>query len=66
MEMLLNEYGLWQWNHEQPEDPEQGYWSLVKCPTEEDVFQALDMEYVDPRRRNFRFLSPKRTRSKRS
>jgi len=44
-----------------------GYWSLVKSATEEDIFEELGMDYVDPTKRNFSFVSGKsRTRRKSS
>jgi DNA polymerase beta len=40
------------------QDPENtgGYWELLKVSTEEDIFSLLDMEYVEPHRRNFGYL----------
>ena len=44
------------------QDPEKtgGYWELLKVSTEEDIFALLDMEYVEPHRRNFGYLKLKR------
>jgi len=44
-------------------DPlKQGYWSLLRSATEEDIFRELEMPFVDPTKRNFAFIS-QRTRS---
>ena len=71
--MLFNHHGLWNWNSSQTESPapnaesqsfvgtmNDGYWSLAKSTTEEEIFQELGMDFVDPTRRNFAFVSGKR------
>jgi DNA polymerase beta len=72
--MLLNQYGLWKWNHtspsreadgdDEPPETERGYWSLVKSATEEDIFEELGIDFIEPSRRNFSFISA-RSRKKR-
>ena len=37
-----------------------GYWSLAKSAREEEIFQELGMDFVDPTKRNFAFVSGKR------
>lgn len=68
--LLLNEYGLWRWNHEAssgsdmgPLDSEQsdhelvgGHWELIKTESEEDILLELGLDYVSPERRNYGFL----------
>lgn len=64
--LLLNEFGLWKWNpNDRPKDPAKpleeiapndGYWQLIKAPTEQDIFNQLGMEYIKPHRRNFSFV----------
>jgi DNA polymerase beta len=36
-----------------------GYWGMVKTPEEADVFKALEMQLIDPSKRNWGFLSGK-------
>ena len=36
-----------------------GYWGMVKTPREADVFKALEMQLIDPSKRNWGFLSGK-------
>ncbi|KAF9483507.1 Nucleotidyltransferase [Pholiota conissans] len=38
---------------EAEETANQGYWSLIKSSSEEDIFQELGLEYLPPTRRNF-------------
>lgn len=63
--LRLNEYGLWRWRDtaattcidevEKQWSIEQygGYWELVASEREEDIFEAVGMEWVAPERRNF-------------
>ncbi|KAF8333392.1 hypothetical protein F5887DRAFT_679795 [Amanita rubescens] len=46
------------------QDPENtgGYWELLKVSTEKDIFSLLDMEYVEPHRRNFGYLETAKRR----
>ena len=63
--MYLNEVGLWKWHVEDKGDPEQdgesyrerGFWQLLQSSTEEEIFEQLDMETLEPERRNFMFIS---------
>ncbi|TFK24377.1 Nucleotidyltransferase [Coprinopsis marcescibilis] len=77
MGMLFDEFGLWKWNHQEPEpctienaiaDPstlsKRGFWSLLKADDEQDIFDTLGLPYVDPTRRNFGFLRPTRPKQK--
>lgn len=70
--MLFNHHGLWSWNSSQSESPlpnaesqfsvettNDGYWSLAKSTKEEEIFQELGMDFVDPTKRNFAFVSRK-------
>ncbi|KAF9220891.1 hypothetical protein BS17DRAFT_820090 [Gyrodon lividus] len=66
----LNEYGLWRWRDATGADTMGefyngegvkkygGYWDLVEgvSAKEEDIFEAVGMEWVAPDRRNFEFL----------
>jgi DNA polymerase beta len=56
----LNEFGLWRWQgvkgEDSAEDPERGYWEMVKAETEEEILDVLGMEWVEPERRNFKFV----------
>ncbi len=55
--MHLNEYGLWRWrdngHSSDSGDPIGGYWELDKAEAEEEILEALGMEWVEPERRNF-------------
>ncbi|KAI0064124.1 Nucleotidyltransferase [Artomyces pyxidatus] len=62
--MHLNEYGLWRFHHY--DDPEAlantvagGHWELVCGESEEGILEELDLGWIEPERRNFRFLSGK-------
>jgi len=62
--MYLDEVGLWKWHVEDKRDPEQdgegyrerGFWQLLQSSTEEEIFERLDMESLEPERRNFKFI----------
>ncbi|KAF9464116.1 hypothetical protein BDZ94DRAFT_1162537 [Collybia nuda] len=66
MGFLLNEFGLWKWiaNNrsknpaESSEDilPSDGYWQLFRTSTEQEIFEHLGMDYIEPTRRNFSFV----------
>ena len=73
--MLFNEHGLWKWNlndvlpppctseeEDNGESLEKGYWSLVKSSSEEDLFEELGLDFIEPEKRNFSFVSGKRIR----
>jgi DNA polymerase beta len=69
MGLYLNEFGLWKWcsnNTTQPQNSaapsetgsrQEGYWRLIKARTEQNIFEHLDMEYIEPHRRNFDFVA---------
>jgi DNA polymerase beta len=50
--LYLNEFGLWKW--------EDGVCKLVCSGSEEEIFQHLGMDFVDPTRRNFALLKAAR------
>ena len=68
----LDDFGLWKWHssNESGESTEEqytpvtnedsehpvGHWELCKVPTEVHIFSSVNMEYVHPHRRNFRYL----------
>jgi len=73
--MLFNEHGLWKWNlndvlspppctseEDNGESLEKGYWSLVKSSSEEEIFEELGLDFIEPDKRNFSFVSGKRSR----
>jgi DNA polymerase beta len=41
------------------EQKKSGFWQLIPTTTEEDIFKELGMDFVEPSRRNFAFLSKK-------
>lgn len=49
-----------QWSIEQ----HGGYWELVASEKEEDIFEAVRMEWVSPERRNFTNLNGQRRKQK--
>jgi DNA polymerase beta len=71
--MHLNEFGLWRWvsysfpgmeetegaaeTEEAEENEQSGYWQLMRATTEEDIFEQLGMDFVEPHRRNFAFIN---------
>ncbi|KDR82858.1 hypothetical protein GALMADRAFT_88601 [Galerina marginata CBS 339.88] len=46
------------------DNAEAGFWSLVKSATEEDIFKELGMDFIDPTRRNFSYVSGKARKGK--
>ena len=71
--MLFNEHGLWKWNlndvlppctseEDNGESLEKGYWSLVKSSSEEEILEELGLDFIEPVKRNFSFVSGKRSR----
>ena len=66
--MHLNEYGLWRFHSRDDGiasgSETSGDWELVASETEEDIFDALDMSYVEPQKRNFSFLQLKKPRGR--
>ena len=63
--MYLDEVGLWKWHvdvgrdldQDGESDHERGFWQLLQSSTEEEIFEQLDMEPLEPERRNFKFIS---------
>lgn len=67
MGMHLNEFGLWRWvsspgDSGGNEDAREGHWERVPTSTEEDILQELGVEWIEPKRRGFAFLTAKRPR----
>ncbi|KAG8849875.1 hypothetical protein FRB91_009556 [Serendipita sp. 411] len=63
--MRLNDFGLWKrppgWEaSEITSTKDDNEWELVATEKEEDVFRALGETWVDPTKRNFMNLAPKR------
>ncbi|KAI0039779.1 Nucleotidyltransferase [Auriscalpium vulgare] len=64
--MHLNEFGLWRFNSadDAPSDgaaEANGFWELIAGETEESILAELDIGWVEPARRNFRFINNKST-----
>ncbi|KAG2066693.1 Nucleotidyltransferase [Suillus decipiens] len=57
--LLLNEFGLWRWTSDPslPEDAGEGYWTFVEGENEDAVLRELGMDYVEPIKRNFAYLT---------
>ena len=34
-----------------------GFWQLIRATTEEDIFEQLGIDFVEPHRRNFTFIN---------
>lgn len=60
--LYFNDDGLWKWiEHEsasgEPTAEEKrgkfGHWEMIKAYTEEEIFQELDMHFVQPQFRNY-------------
>lgn len=70
LNLHLNNYGLWSWHsngNDSLEDAYQGsgssgHWRLVKSATEHDIFEELGMDFIEPEKRNFLFVSGKHRR----
>lgn len=66
----LNNHGLWSWhsNNNSLKDvfedsgSSPGHWRLVKSATEHDIFEELGMDFIEPEKRNFLYVSGKRRR----
>jgi DNA polymerase beta len=43
---------------------QKGFWELIRADTEEDILAELDMEWVEPTKRNFSFVLGKQTKKK--
>jgi DNA polymerase beta len=76
MGMELNEYGLWRWqadaNRLESRDDEDdalqedwGFWELVRAETEEEILSEVGMPYVEPEKRNFKFVVGRGARGRR-
>lgn len=75
MGLRLNEYGLWRhcrssessYNSTEPNEvtngksagAEEGRWELIASRTEQEIFDELGIDYVEPERRNFSFIATK-------
>lgn len=57
--LFLNEFGLWRWTSDPslPADTEEGYWTFVEGESEDAVLRELGMNYVEPIKRNFTYLT---------
>lgn len=61
--MYFDDVGLWKWHAEDVQDDadddirHRGFWQLLQSSTEEEIFEQIDLDWVDPTRRNLRFLS---------
>ena len=69
LNLHLDNYGLWSWHSDSDalEDAwngagSSGHWRLVKSATENDIFEELGMDFIEPQKRNFLFVSGKRRR----
>ena len=64
----LNNHGLWSWHSDDNDSlwngpGSSGHWRLVKSATEHDIFEDLGMDFIEPKKRNFLFVSGKRRRN---
>ena len=70
LNLHLDNHGLWRWHADDSGSLEDawkgsgssGHWRLVKTATENDIFEELGMDFIEPEKRNFLFVSGKRTR----
>lgn len=68
LNLHLDYHGLWSWDSDGNDSLEDawkgpsssGHWRLVKSATEHDIFEELGMDYIEPEKRNFLFMSGKR------
>lgn len=68
LNLHLDNHGLWSWQYDHYDDdnvtPEDawkisdspGHWRLVKSATENDIFEELGMDFIEPDKRNFLFV----------
>ena len=71
LKLHLDIHGLWSWHPDDNDSLEDsskgpgssGHWRLVKSATENDIFEELGMDFIEPVKRNFLFVSGKRRRS---
>lgn len=54
------------WDYETATTQKTGYWSLLPSATEQDIFREIGMEFVDPTRRNFSYVTGKKRRTRTS
>ena len=47
-------------------DEQEGRWELVGSKTENEIFEGLGMEYVEPSRRNFSFIASRQKGGKKN
>lgn len=69
----LDLHGLWNWHSDEKDSLEDawkgsgsgssGHWRLFKSATENDIFEELGMDFIEPEKRNFLFVSGKHRRS---
>jgi DNA polymerase beta len=70
LNLHLDNHGLWSWHSDDSDSLEDawkgsgssssGHWQLVKSATESDIFEELGMDFIEPEKRNFLFMSGKR------
>lgn len=68
LNLHLNNHGLWSWHSDGIDSLEDawkgsgssGHWTLVKSATENDIFEELGMDFIEPEKRNFLFVTGKR------
>lgn len=71
LNLHLDNNGLWRWDSDDNNSLEDvgkgpgssGHWQLVKSATESGIFEELGMDYIEPEKRNFLFMSWKRRRN---
>ena len=80
--LLLNDFGLWKFcrtlkatddlsdlrevGDSNKNNDEEGRWELVGSKTENEIFEGLGMEYVEPSRRNFSFIASRQKGGKKN
>ena len=71
LSLHLNNHGLWSWHSNDNSSLKDafeglgtspGHWRLVKSATEHDIFEELGMDFIEPEKRNFLFVSGRRGR----
>ncbi|KAF8798919.1 Nucleotidyltransferase [Phlegmacium glaucopus] len=71
LNLHLNNHGLWSWHSNDNGSLEDafdgsgsssGHWRLVKSATEHDVFEELGLDFIEPEKRSFLFVSGRRKR----
>lgn len=66
----LNEHGLWSWHSDnvsiqdefEDSGSSSGHWRLIQSATEHSIFDEIGMDFVEPEKRNFLFVSAKHRR----